>query len=88
MTDSDTYVAELRDRPFGPVIERVLELPLIDHRPDQVLRRYAEHDGRRWIKVYDLEAEYREGLEENRFSYQLSYEGPEDITLTDDEEMT
>lgn len=77
-----TYTAELRDRPFGPVVERVEGLVLIERRPEDVLRRVVEHDGRRWVKVYDIEPEERDG---RLFSYLLAYEGPEDIG-TDEEE--
>jgi len=74
MTSPETYTAELRDRPFGPIIERLEKLRLVDRRPDPVLRRHAEHEGRRWVKVYDLEL----GVERRHvFSYLLSYEGPE-----------
>ena len=77
-----TYTAELRDRPFGPVVERLEGLVLIERRPEDVPRRVVEHDGRRWVKVYDIEPEERDG---RLFSYLLAYEGPEDIR-TDEEE--
>ncbi|WP_440732668.1 hypothetical protein [Microbacterium sp. 22303] len=86
MMSPETYTAELRDRPFGPVVERLEGLLLIERRPDEVLRRHVEQDGRRWIKVYEVEPEEREG---QLFSYVLSYEVPEDIAAdpgSDDEE--
>lgn len=83
----ETYAAELRDRPFGPVVERLEGLVLVDRRPEDELRRIVEHDGRRWVKVYDIEPEERDG---RWFSYLLAYEGPEDLatgeTGTDEEE--
>lgn len=75
MKGIQTYTAALKDRPFGPVVERLTDLRLVDRRPDPVLRRFAEHEGRRWIKVYGLEAD---GEGTHTFSYVLAYEAPDD----------
>lgn len=76
MTNPETYTALLRDNAFGPVVERLDDQRLVDRRPDPVIRRHVEREGRRWVKVYDIEAP--EG-EHRAYAYLLSFEGPEPI---------
>lgn len=75
MNSPETYTAYLRDRPFGPVVERLDGLRLVDRRPDSLLRRYFDRAGERWVRVYELDAGPENGGD-GGFTYQLSSEGP------------
>lgn len=74
MTNPESYTALLRDHMFGPVVERLDDQRLIDRRPDPVIRRFMEHDGRRWVRVYELDGQLSD---RHHYSYLLAYEGPE-----------
>lgn len=77
---ADAYTAELYDRAFGPVVERIRGIRFVGGAPEPIIHRYVERDGRRWVKVYELERDVPHVPDaphgERSYAYVLSYEGP------------